>query len=57
LIGKSLDVVLELKKKKKLPNAFKMNKHRKKAIIEKDKGVFTFLDKVFTAEMRSSLFL
>jgi len=49
-----LNTVLELKKKNKLPNAFKIKKHRKKTIIEKQKDVFTFLDKVFTSEMRSS---
>ncbi len=53
-----MDAVLELRKKNKLPNAFKIKKHRKKPIIEeKQKDVFTFLDKVFTSEMRSSLFL
>jgi len=56
-LGKSLDVVLELKKKNKLPNAFKIKKHRNKTIIEKQKDVFTFLDKVFTSEMRSSMFI
>jgi len=52
-----LDAVLELKKKNKLPNAFKIKKHRKTRIIEKQKDVFTFLDKVFTSEMRSSMFI
>lgn len=56
IIGKSLDAVLELKKKKKLPNAFKVKKHRKTPIVEKQKDLFTFLDKVFTSEMSSSLF-
>jgi hypothetical protein len=54
LIGKSLDAILELKKKNKLPNAFKVKKHRKKEIIEKQKDVFTLLDKIFTSEMGSS---
>jgi hypothetical protein len=52
-----LDAVLELKKKNKLPNAFKIKKHRNKTIIEKQKDVFTFLDEVFTSEMRSSMFI
>ena len=56
--GKSLDAVLELKNKNKLPKAFKIAKQRKKPIIEKKQSdVFTFLDKVFTAEMQSSLFM
>ncbi len=52
-----MDTVLELKKKNKLPNAFKIKNHRKKPIIEKQKDVFTFLDKVFTSEMQTSLLL
>ncbi|CAF2911650.1 unnamed protein product [Rotaria sp. Silwood2] len=58
--GKSLDAVLELKKKNKLPDAFKIKKHRKKITIEKQKkipeqkDIFTFLDKIFTSEMRST---
>ncbi|CAF4793458.1 unnamed protein product [Rotaria sp. Silwood1] len=58
--GKSLDAVLELKKKNKLPDAFKIKKHRKKLTIEKQKklpeqkDVFTFLDKIFTSEMKST---
>jgi hypothetical protein len=52
-----LDAVLELKKKKRLPKAFKAQKTSKKPIIEKQRDVFTFLDKVFTADMQSGLFL
>jgi hypothetical protein len=61
-IGRSLDAVLELKKKNKLPDAFKIKKHRQKSTNTKQKKLpeqkdfFTFLDKVFTSEMRSSLF-
>ncbi|CAM4923752.1 unnamed protein product [Rotaria socialis] len=58
--GKSLDAVLELKRKKKLPDAFKIKKHRHQSTMEKQKklpeqtDVFTFLDKIFTSEMRST---
>ncbi|CAF0893753.1 unnamed protein product [Rotaria sordida] len=58
--GKSLEAILELKKQHKLPDAFKIKKHRKKLTIEKqkklpeEKDVFTFLDKIFTSEIRST---
>ena len=53
--GKSLDAVLELKKKKKLVKAFKVPKERKQPMaVAKQKDLFTFLDKVFTSEMNSS---
>ncbi|CAF0878269.1 unnamed protein product [Rotaria sordida] len=58
--GKSLEAILELKKQNKLPDAFKIKKHRKKLTIEKqkklpeEKDVFTFLDKIFTSEIRST---
>ncbi|CAF4065275.1 unnamed protein product [Adineta steineri] len=58
--GRSLDAVLELKKKNRLPDAFKIKKHKKKSTIEKEKklpeqkDVFTFLDKIFTSEMNST---
>ncbi|UJR15461.1 hypothetical protein I4U23_002404 [Adineta vaga] len=58
--GKSLDTVLELKKKKKLTNAFKLAKQHRKSTtakqknLPKQKDVFTFLDRVFTSEMNSS---
>lgn len=56
--GKSLDAVLELKTKNKLPKAFKIAKQRKKTIIEKkESNVFTLLDKIFTAEIQSSSFI
>ncbi|CAF1479523.1 unnamed protein product [Adineta ricciae] len=53
--GKSLDAVLELKKKKKLVKAFKVSKERKQPMaVAKQKDLFTFLDKVFTSEMNSN---
>ncbi len=52
-----MDAVLELKKKNRLPNAFKIKKQRKisKKLPEEQKDVFTFLDKVFTSEMNSNV--
>ena len=49
-----MDAVLELKKKKKLPNAFKVKKVQKvvKQVPESN-DVFTFLDKVFTTDLKS----
>ena len=51
-----MDAVLELQKKKKLPNAFKPRKPRKISTkkLPEEKDIFTFLDKVFTSEINSS---
>jgi hypothetical protein len=52
---------LELKKNRKLPDAFKVKKRRlkpttvKQKALPKEKDVFTFLDRVFTTEMNSGM--
>jgi hypothetical protein len=58
--GKSLDAVLALKQKTRLPDGSKVRKHRKKSNTNTQprraadqSDVFTFLDKVFTSEIRS----
>ena len=59
--GKSLDAVMELKNRKRLPNAFKLRRQRKKMLknlssrsTTEESGVFTFLDRVLTSEIRSA---
>ena len=58
--GKSLDVVLEMKKNHRLNDPFKVKKHRTKVkttlpkVERKERNVFSFLERIFTTDLRSS---